>query len=81
MKLSAYVRDRETKQYFTITREFATKTEFKSILISNGYTVVRISNNQDIAAQEHSFITFATMKKNLSTYWADIIKEIEQIDL
>jgi len=81
MLLSAYVRDRETKQYSTITRDYPTKTKFKSVLISNGYTVVRVSNNQDIAAQEHSFETFAAMKKNTSTYWADIIKQIEQIEL
>lgn len=90
MILSAYVRDRQTKEYLVVEKNYPTKEAFKRDLHGNGYTVKRISNKRDIAAQNCNYESFAVMKKNMDLYMTDPklwkyeinrIKEIEAIKL
>lgn len=74
MHLSAYVRCKQTKEYTNIARDtYTSKDTFAADLRCNGYAVVRISNNRDIAAQDAGFVTFAAMQKHYQIYysWSD----------
>jgi len=91
MFLSAYVKDKETKQYSVMTQEdYTSKESFRKDLVRNGYSVTRISNKRDLAAQDHNYESFTEMKKNLEFYnenpelWKneiELIKEIKNIEL
>ena len=92
MYLSAYIRHKETKEYSVMTHEdYNTKDSFRKDLISNGYTVIRISNKRDLAAQDHNYPTFLELKKSYSEFikqdpilWKnekELIEEIESIEL
>lgn len=71
MKLSAYCRDRQTKQYLVIERDiYKNKTEFSRELKANGYTVIRISNKRDLAAQNIGYKSFAEIKKLAKDFWS-----------
>lgn len=86
MKLSAFVKDRETKELTVIERDdYSTKAAFTADLKANGYIVKRISNKRDLAAQDHGFESFAAMKKLSSMYienptlWAKELKQLAEI--
>ena len=94
MFLSAYVRDKETKREFIMVREdYTSKEKFARDIRANGYSVIRISNKRDLAAQDKTgdYATFTEMKKDFEArfgynreFWADkfeLIKEIEAIEL
>ena len=93
MYLSAYVRNKETKQYTVIVHEdYKTKDSFKRDLISNDYTVIRISNKRDLATQDTGdFASFAELKKTYADFikkdpelWSDkkeLIENIQNIEL
>ena len=91
MYLSAYVKNKETKQYTIITHEeYTSKELFRKDLVRNGYSVTRISNKRDLTAQDHNYESFTEMKKNLEFYnenpelWKneiELIKEIQSIEL
>ena len=62
MKLSAYCRDRQTKQYLIIERDtYKNKTEFSRELKANGYTVIRIINNRTYCSK-YRYKFFRTQK-------------------
>ena len=64
MHLLAYVKSKQTKQKEFITSDnYRSKEAFWRYLEDVGYTVIRISNNRDLAAQEYDFVTFAAMIK------------------
>lgn len=91
MKLSAYVRNRQTKNFELIIRDcYKTKEAFWIDLELNGYTVIRISTNRDLAAMDDGFETFAAMKKqeawvmknfNHHSVFYTRIQEINEIEL
>lgn len=91
MRLVAYVRIKQTNQKEFITSEqYRSKEAFWRYLESIGYTVIRISNNRDIAAQEYDFVTFAAMIKwdeffirrlHRESEFHQIIEQIKQIEL
>ncbi len=71
MKLSAYVREKGTKNYTVIERDYPTKTAFYYDLRGNGYAVVRISNNRDLAAQDTGdYKSFSEMKEMAKKLWS-----------
>lgn len=66
MFLSAYVRDKQTKETLIIRQQnYKTKKAFKEELQNNGYTVIRISNSQDLAAQDKGFETVTALRKKV----------------
>jgi len=71
MKLSAYVKEKGTKNYKVIEGEYPTKAAFGNDLKANGYTVVRISNKRDLAAQETGkYKSFSEMKEMAKKLWS-----------
>ena len=87
MFLSAYVKNKQTKKYSVIEHNsYSSKESFRKDLISNGYSVTRISNRRDIEAQNHNYESFLEMKKLLSFYnqnpelWENEINRIKEIE-
>ena len=91
MKLTAYVKDKQTNQKeFITSSQYRNKEAFWEYLEEIGYTVIRISHNRDLAAQEYDFVTFAAMKKwdeffirrlHRESEFHKIIQQINQIEL
>lgn len=80
MNLSAYVRDKKTKQYTVIVRDYPSKEKFRKDLNANGYAVVRISNNRDLAAQDKgNYKSFNELKKY--SFNKEEIERIMRIEL
>lgn len=63
MILSAYVKDKQTKEKTVIESDYKSKKDFAFDLRANGYAVIRISNKRDLEAQNHGFESLAAMKK------------------
>lgn len=63
--LHAQVKHKTTNRKGIITRtKYSSKEQFWEALEKHNYTVIRISNNRDLAAQEYGFETFSAMKKH-----------------
>lgn len=63
--LHALVRNKTTGRKGIITRDrYTSKEQFWKVLEKHNYTIIRISNNRDLAAQEYGFETFSAMKKH-----------------
>ena len=63
--LHAVVRSKATGRKGIITRDrYTSKEQFWKVLEKHNYTVIKISNNRDLAAQEYGFDTFSAMKKH-----------------
>ena len=69
MKLTAYVRDRDTKKHSLITSEYETKENFRKDLVGNGYTPIRISNTRDLEAQEYGYTGVAELNE-MVRFWS-----------
>lgn len=70
MKLTACVKNRETKNYKIIDGEYNTKKSFRQALNENGYIVKRISNNRDKAAQNEGFENFSKLREMVKILWS-----------
>ncbi|WAB25024.1 hypothetical protein M3_0073 [Lysinibacillus phage vB_LfM_LysYB1] len=64
MELSAYVRDKDTGEETVIVRDYPSKVKFAKDLKMNGYSVIRISNKRDLAAQNFGYESYTKMKKD-----------------
>ena len=89
--LHALVRNKATGRKGTITRDkYTSKEQFWKVLEKHNYSVIRISNNRDLKAQEYGFETFSAMKKHDRRFresmkresaFTTVIKDINQIAL
>ena len=89
--LHALVRNKATGRKGIITRDkYISKEQFWRVLEKHNYTVLRISNNRDLKAQEYDFETFSAMKKHDKHYretmkkdsaFTKIIDEISRLPL
>lgn len=73
--LHAHVRNKTTGRKGIITRDrYTSKEQFWTALERHNYTVIKISNNRDLAAQEYGFETFSAMKKH-DKYFRETVKK------
>ena len=63
--LHAVVRNKATGRKGIIRKsKYTSKEQFWKVLEEHNYTVIKISNNRDLKAQEYGFETFSAMKKH-----------------
>ena len=91
LTLHAVVRNKATGRKGIIVRDrYTSKEQFWKVLERHNYTIIRISNNRDLAAQEYGFETFSAMKKhdkhfresmNKDSAFTPIIDQISRLPL
>ena len=63
---TAFVKDKETKEQLVITKEYASKKDFKRDLIGNGYAVKFISESELFDQESEKYHNKLQLQRNIA---------------